>query len=62
MKPEPNILLLGRSGTENLLMVLKGIRAAELQQVPSDTYLRSLDLFLSEVRFLQLYNITKSFL
>ena len=31
-KPEPNILLLGRTGRENLMHVLRGIRSAELQQ------------------------------
>jgi len=31
-KPEPNILLLGRTGSQNLLRVIKQIRSAELQQ------------------------------
>jgi len=45
-RPEANILLLGRTGPENLLRVLKGIRAAELQQalllLPQDSVLQML--------------------
>jgi len=45
-KPEPNILLLGRTGRENLMHVLKSIRSAELQQalllLPLDSTLQML--------------------